>query len=784
MAQLAADQGPLRAYEQVMGFAARRGEAALRLAMHAALPQVLRAELLHLIRLNFLPEAAHDLAIEADVLFAPFCEDIGNGYYCFAGSSRRHLLQGLDPAYREELSPRSVQVARFMLDYLEHEERDVRTGSDRLRSDWIEVERWSALAFAAPALAAGQLAAALARATANDDIAARVRVGGLASALATPLARFGELLAYTEGVEALQLGCADDAGRLFDSLPDVDIEIAGIRLKSPRRVLADSAGRGARPERVAGTPETQGDQAEAEEAPIEHVAPVGDQIYISYSHRDQEWYDLLTTHLKPILGPPELSAWDEFRILASDPGEKELDILPESARLAVILVSADYLTSDYLMERDLPRLVELARSGEVTLTWVCVRPCDWTASALASIQALSDPGKALSEMSPLDRDKALVQIAGTAGKFLRSEVDARPEAARAEYEPFSRGGIFLVYRREDAATYAMRLRDFLRARFGDRIFMDVADIPPGKEFRESIGGAIRRAAAMIVLIGPGWLGPREPDGLRRIDEPNDLVRMEVVKALEIGIPVVPVLVDGATLPRANELPDDLARFAQLNAAVLTDVGWEDDLGRLARDLARLSPELLGVKPDVQVEKRGGLRSLRIYLSSTMTDLGEDRVTIVRGLRQLGHYVVGPESYVATTQRPLDEAYADIAACDVLVCIVAWRYGFVPEDSDRNPERRSIVELEYRHAIALGKPTLVFMLAEDAPWDPKAMDAMTGEGEKGERIDGFRRELASQAVARFFRSADELSQLVRIAVSALAWSSAERTPMSRASQETN
>jgi hypothetical protein len=99
------------------------------LAMHAAVPLVLRAELLHLIRLNFLPEAAHDLAIEADVLFAPFCEDIGNGYFCFASNARLQLLQGLDPAYPDESVPRSGQVARFTLDYLDHEYRNVRTGT-------------------------------------------------------------------------------------------------------------------------------------------------------------------------------------------------------------------------------------------------------------------------------------------------------------------------------------------------------------------------------------------------------------------------------------------------------------------------------------------------------------------------------------------------------------------------------------------------------------------------------------------------------------------------------
>lgn len=272
MTKLASDPGPLKAYELVMAFSARSGEAALRLAMHAALPQVLRPELLHLIRLNFLPGSTYDLAVEADVLFAPFCEDIGNGYYCFAANARLQLLQGLDPAYRDELMPRSMQVARFMLDYLDHAERDVRTGSDRLRSDWIGVERWSALAFADPALAAGQLAAVLARATADDDVAARVRVGGLASALATPLARFGELLTYAEGVEAQQMGRVEDASRLFQTMPDREIEVAGVRLKSPRRVLAESR-QGETPTVVENGPAEQ--LGAVNEASDQHTAIVG-----------------------------------------------------------------------------------------------------------------------------------------------------------------------------------------------------------------------------------------------------------------------------------------------------------------------------------------------------------------------------------------------------------------------------------------------------------------------------------------------------------------------------
>src|SRR5687767_13583958 len=106
---------PLEAYEEVMRFAARRGPCALRLALHAAMPQVLRPELLHQLRINFVPESVIDLAVEADVLFAPFCADLGNGYYQFDAAARRLLLQELDPTYRDLPGLRSHRLASFLV---------------------------------------------------------------------------------------------------------------------------------------------------------------------------------------------------------------------------------------------------------------------------------------------------------------------------------------------------------------------------------------------------------------------------------------------------------------------------------------------------------------------------------------------------------------------------------------------------------------------------------------------------------------------------------------------
>ena len=116
-------------------------------------------------------------------------------------------------------------------------------------------------------------------------------------------------------------------------------------------------------------------------------------------------------------------------------------------------------------------------------------------------------------------------------------------------------GIFISYRREDSAGYAGRLYDRLATQFGaDNVFMDVEGIEPGVDFVDAIGRAVGSCEVLIVIIGREWLSAGH-EGKRRIDDPSDFVRIETAAALVRGIRVVPVLVEGAAMPRADELPD-------------------------------------------------------------------------------------------------------------------------------------------------------------------------------------------------------------------------------------
>jgi tetratricopeptide (TPR) repeat protein len=153
---------------------------------------------------------------------------------------------------------------------------------------------------------------------------------------------------------------------------------------------------------------------------------------------------------------------------------------------------------------------------------------------------------------------------------------------------------------------------------------------------------------------------------------------------------------------------------------------------------------------------------RIYVSSTYGDLKDHREHVYRTLRQLGHDVIAMEDYVAADQRPLERCLADVAASDLYVGVFAHRYGFIPQE-EGNPEGRSITELEYRHAQAEGKPCVVFLLDEAAPWPPTWSDAFTGDGEGGRGIRALREELGRDHLVSFFATAEELAQKVSVAV---------------------
>ena len=148
--------------------------------------------------------------------------------------------------------------------------------------------------------------------------------------------------------------------------------------------------------------------------------------------------------------------------------------------------------------------------------------------------------------------------------------------------------IFISYRRDDAAGDAGRLAAHLTRRFGkDQVFLDIDTIDPGTDFVRVLHKSLQETAAVLVVIGPRWTSARAANGTRRLDDANDFVRLEVETSLARNIPVVPVLVQGATMPRAEELPGPLASLANRQAASLDHAEFHDDAERLCERLATM-----------------------------------------------------------------------------------------------------------------------------------------------------------------------------------------------------
>ena len=143
--------------------------------------------------------------------------------------------------------------------------------------------------------------------------------------------------------------------------------------------------------------------------------------------------------------------------------------------------------------------------------------------------------------------------------------------------------VLLSYRRTDvAAQQVALLNQRLTHRFGRVAVWDSNDgIPLGSDFRDAIDQAVKQSDSVLVLIGPLWFSATGADGQRRLDDPDDLVRYEIRAALDARKRVVPVLVDGAQMPRTDQLPADIARLASLQAIEIDSRQLEEVLFRTA-----------------------------------------------------------------------------------------------------------------------------------------------------------------------------------------------------------
>jgi len=163
--------------------------------------------------------------------------------------------------------------------------------------------------------------------------------------------------------------------------------------------------------------------------------------------------------------------------------------------------------------------------------------------------------------------------------------------------------VFINYRREDSAGHAGRLSDKIRSYFGNRIeiFIDTDSIAAGEDFINVIENAVGECDILVAIIGRDWLTVADKAGNRRLHKSEDFVRVEIAAALNRNIRVIPVLVQGASMPPEEQLPESLAKLTRRQAIEVSDGRWKYDTDRLVKTIE----ESLGLQPIVNEPAQGG-----------------------------------------------------------------------------------------------------------------------------------------------------------------------------------
>ena len=294
--------------------------------------------------------------------------------------------------------------------------------------------------------------------------------------------------------------------------------------------------------------------------------------------------------------------------------------------------------------------------------------------------------------------------------------------------------VFISYRRDDASANAGRLCDWLQRQFkADNVFLDIDKIAPGDDFPKVLQEKLATSEVLLAVVGKVWASIADAAGNRRITNPKDFVALEVGTALQRGIRVIPVLVGGASMPKADELPSNLAKFVDCNAIAVDDSRFRQDFDNLVdailgrpRGFARR--ELDRLQRGMRVLRAGSLLAPAIAL-----------VLLFTAWMQVFDFFL-LDTRVASYSMWLGERFAGTPAESPVILVT------IDEDTEkrlRKYERTALWRLDHARLIdrlvALGARTIVFDLYVESPIgnetaaDAALADAFARARDKGVRV---------------------------------------------------
>lgn len=217
--------------------------------------------------------------------------------------------------------------------------------------------------------------------------------------------------------------------------------------------------------------------------------------------------------------------------------------------------------------------------------------------------------------------------------------------------------IFMSYRRDDSAGHAGRLHDRLERQFGkELVFMDVDSIPLGLDFVSILKREVETCDVLLAIIGPNWLIAKDRGGTLRLSDPNDFVRIEIAAALRRNIPVVPILLEDAQIPRSDQLPEELKSLAIRNGMNIRHASFHSDVEKLIRGIDQHAGMS---KPDNRlIDERDKAQSIAIEVGPRATQktlsIAPGRTDFFRDLPEAPELVVVPSGEFLMGSPPHEE----------------------------------------------------------------------------------------------------------------------------------
>ena len=185
------------------------------------------------------------------------------------------------------------------------------------------------------------------------------------------------------------------------------------------------------------------------------------------------------------------------------------------------------------------------------------------------------------------------------------------------------GGVFISYRRSDSAAFAGRIADFFAYHYQNvAVFFDTVAIQPGDDFVDTIRSRLEASSVVLAIMGESWLSAADAQGRRRIDNPDDFVRMELKLALEMGARVIPVLLDDARMPDETQLPVDLSKLAHCNAELMRGAAFQRDAQHLAEFVSDFLSSTDAVSSKIVEEASAGQREVDSVVKTALVEAFE------------------------------------------------------------------------------------------------------------------------------------------------------------------